>query len=413
MMFVRYRLISFIFFMSFCSRLFSQVWENRNEWNEEMERNFAYWIQHHSDQDLFTSPTSPYFGIKTDCADLALSLRIIFASQHQLPFFIGTQQRFNNLTTDLNHLLPSKRLLAFIDRINLNIGSADLAKSLSYPIAPQDISPGDLYIYTDQGAHHTYVVKELRENGNLLLLYSTVPRKTRKIELRVGMPAVAFTSSPYGFRRFRFPQYFYLADQSLPHWKAELSLQYDMLAQLGPEETMKEIRRIISKRQETFKEALERRVHNSCTAFRMRQEQIDDGAQHFAKNAYQCLNQQNFALYSTPLRDMVLFYELVGLKNLWIRLRKENVAPREKLLFYGLNYLSGLSTSPQSNQWGKQALQQLCPHLAPIDPREYIELYAEGAISSNPHHSPSARWGLTANLEIEQQWSKLNSCPSF
>lgn len=391
----------------------AQIWESNHDWNDEVESDYGQWINQQVSLDLFTNTSSPYHGIKTDCADLALTLRIIFSYERRLPFYIGSSASYHHLSRDFNHLGGTLRLKAFIDRINQNFASTHLAHHLTVPVAPSDIRPGDLYIYTDQGAHHTYVIQEIRSNGNMLLLYSTVPRKLRKIEVRIGMPAASFDAPPYGFRRFRYPQFFSLPLGKIPNLANNHHQQYQLVNQLGPTKALGEIKRILSKEPENIKQAIERRLHNSCTALRLRDELVNDTKSLFEKNGFRCLSQHEYSLYSTPLRDSVLFQEIAGLKNLWIKIVEKDLQPQSKALEAGLNYLADLPSNYSTEQ-GKKALNILCPTSAPIDLKAYLHHYQQGLISSLPYGPPGLRWGEIHLINDESSyWAKLQQCANY
>lgn len=381
------------------------VWDSTRDWDFEDEIEFSQWIKSAVSSDIFSKKDSPYFGIKTDCADSALALRIIFAAQNGIPFFIGKNSSSNRYSSNTNRydlLSPNERLIKFIDDISLNFASENLAYDLSYSIAPEQISPGDLYIYEDQGFRHTYIIKDKQDNGNFILWYSTVPRKIRPLLVRIGMPAKAFNGSPYGFRRFRLPQHFMIQEERIPQWNLNSGEQYSLLENLGQTGMMKEIRRRISLRSETFDEALNRRIQNSCVAFKARVELVEDTKVLFAENNYTCLNKSSYDLYSTPSRDGTIYQDLAQLKQLWLKVRAQEIPLKKPKWEVALDYFSGLSRQ------GKKELYALCPHAAPISWKEYLVNYSLGLISSSPYALPEKRWGL--EITGNSNWQQLEKC---
>ena len=66
------------------------VWEDTQSWSLEYEQKFSAWMQSPAvKENMFTSASSPYYGINTDCADTAYALRAIFAFENKLPSAAG------------------------------------------------------------------------------------------------------------------------------------------------------------------------------------------------------------------------------------------------------------------------------------------------------------------------------------
>ena len=76
-----------IFFVSQKSAR-SSVWESEQEWDEQWELNYQTWVKSDAVNSLMFTKAGSYPGISVDCADVAYSLRAIFAYEHKLPFMV-------------------------------------------------------------------------------------------------------------------------------------------------------------------------------------------------------------------------------------------------------------------------------------------------------------------------------------
>jgi hypothetical protein len=73
----------FLFFISF--NIKAAVWEDNQVWSLQYEEDFSNWMQSNAvNENIFSDPKSPYFGVSTDCADTAYALRAIFAFESSL-----------------------------------------------------------------------------------------------------------------------------------------------------------------------------------------------------------------------------------------------------------------------------------------------------------------------------------------
>ena len=59
----------------------AEVWQTNSQWNDNYKEDFKTWIKTNVDTDMFTSRTSPYYGIKVDCADVTYALKAVFGEK--------------------------------------------------------------------------------------------------------------------------------------------------------------------------------------------------------------------------------------------------------------------------------------------------------------------------------------------
>ena len=93
-------LLLFLCLISFISteKLFAAevIWQSKNTWNESWEEKFGQWISSSVDDDFFLKN-----NIETDCADVMVGLRWIFARNNSLPAantIEGTIELFGNFS---------------------------------------------------------------------------------------------------------------------------------------------------------------------------------------------------------------------------------------------------------------------------------------------------------------------------
>lgn len=163
------------------------IWKTENEWNWEWEQKYAIWIQNNVDQKFFYKKK-----IATDCADVAIAARWIFARIYKLPAaqsLAGSNVLFSNdsfkeewanLATDVNW---EKDILfrTALDYVLNNTYTHSLWND-SYPIqiAPESFLQGTYHLIIRGHTGHTQLVNYFNTQ-NFELIYSDVPRKIRKL----------------------------------------------------------------------------------------------------------------------------------------------------------------------------------------------------------------------------------------
>ena len=59
---------------------FASVWEDTQSWSVQYEEEYSQWVSSNKVfEGIFVDKSSPYYGIKVDCADTAYAFRAIFA----------------------------------------------------------------------------------------------------------------------------------------------------------------------------------------------------------------------------------------------------------------------------------------------------------------------------------------------
>lgn len=363
---------------------------------------YSNWVKNVVPQDIFSNPQSPYYGIKTDCADAAFALRAIYAFEHKLSFeFIENEgKRITEKTNRFDNIANTEigRLKAFIDFIADNIGSEVLASDNTYPIHLKSIRPGDLYITRWTNAkgeltRHVYIVKDILPTGDLLLYSSTQPRAVRPFLPRKGMPLRIFKEKPFGFRRFQAN--FNQSKDSHEHFS---NMQYDAL-KLGQDKFFAFVKENLKSSEDTLELNIERRIENICVALETRKDVVEMALEERA-NSSKCFSKAKYDEYSTPSRDKNIINDIERLRNGYKTILNNGL---DQELNYvtkiGLDHLVGEDDSTEA----MEALKGLCTitidqgleNRVLMTMKSFYDRYKSGIVSSNPNESLGARWGLS------------------
>lgn len=387
-------------FIICCQNTQASVWESDKVWDEKAELDYSHWVKDILATTLFNDKESPYYGIKTDCADALLVIRAIYSFENKLPFsFVNIDDvTISNKTAHYDHIEKSKRLNTFLNDLGDQISAESLAMKNTYSIYPRDIRPGDYYIVKWTNAegkvnHHSYLIKEILPTGNFYLLSSTTPKAKRVLATRLGMPVQYFSGAPFGFRRFKERVTTNLVHEDLT--------QYTWNS-LGENEFFSRVKDLLKTEEDTYKKNFERRFSNVCIALDVRLETVKEALRLKKERNGRCFSSSEYDEYSTPSRDQNLLRELEKIKNAWIVITTKKIPhdlSEEEVL--GLDYFIGKT----SHVSGKEALAKRCVVSIPMGTDElksmglksFFERLQSGAVSSNPNDSIESRYGFISS----------------
>lgn len=409
---------------------FGTVWDSPNYWDQTWENKFSEWMKTKVQRDIFKNPNSKWNGTKTDCADAAYAMRIIFSSENGLPFKMknpsgsrieeGETAKFLTNETEAfdSHEAGAKRVIRFIEYIGDSVGTEHLAYHDSYSTTVESINPGHIYIY-EYGfgtTRHTYVVKDRMIDGNLVLFYSTVPKAPRKLARKKGMPS-AFNGRPWGFKKFKQPHY-YDVDFVYTEETFKSNEQYDLLKKIGRSGLMKFFKKMLQLEEENLTNALSRYLGNACDALKDRQEVVNVTQTYLAQKGGRCMNKAEYYDYSTPGRDKNLIDTLEKLKESWINVLISNRSDDVPVfLANALNFFTGkrvnergdLEDLGRNETNGLADLNKLCQisfeHKSKsysLNLKDFYSRYNDKTIwgrrklSPHPNDPVLLRWGIKA-----------------
>ena len=408
-------LFTFIIFRMSFQVCQSAIYVADKSFDETLELEYREWVKKTVSSEIFSHPNSPYYGIKTDCADAAIALRLIFAFENKISFSFKDNE--GNLVTEktnrFDHFQSSQeKLKKLIDYLADKIGSETLAHSNTYPIQINQINSGDLYITRwknkkGEYTRHVYIIKDILPTGDLLLLSSTQPRAIRPLLARKGMPLHFFGEAPFGFRRFFQPGQ--QIPSQLPHYSLE---QYD-LKNKGETAFFNHLKNTLKNSEDSLKLNIQRRIENICVALTARADIIDMAIEYKKDNNIKCFSKGTYDEFSTPSRDQNIFNDIerlrAGVKSI---LSQNLVNDIDENVWLGLNFLLNSSEENRNDEGGLESIKNFCTIEVQIDSsktvllnmKSFYERFKKGYISSNPNESLPTRWGLAP---------KKSNCPSY
>lgn len=189
------------------------VWTPAGTWTWDWELRFQSWLDGIVDRGYLANR-----NIATDCADVPISFRWIFARIHGLPMALrlaGTGAVFSHQSMKTEWAsLPTdsdwerdQRFLAALDYVLNNTYTETLQRD-TYPVAvsPLAVLRGGVILHMGTSSNHARLIKEI-SNNRINTWNSTIPRALRHL-----YPSDLFISEDDlrgpkrgGFRRFRWP----------------------------------------------------------------------------------------------------------------------------------------------------------------------------------------------------------------
>ena len=299
----------------------ASVWEDYNQWDDYYEEQYSNWISSRAVYErMFIDSSSPYKGIRADCADAAYALRAIFSFENGLPFAINDPSGSRSGRTINNQLSKwdnygsrQRRLVAMINTIGDSVGSENLTHFDTYPIRLKNIHAGAVFSYKIQARfgkfiRHVYNIKGINPVGTFDTIYSTqaiadkgLPMTRRKDKEFINSP-----HTPWGFRAFKWPRHVTIGTDRLPSNYEASNEQYNLVAQLGSDRFFKLVKETVATIRETPQQQMRRSFDGVCEESVARIEYVNQALSHLRSIGGRCMDYQEFDAYSTPSRDTTL-----------------------------------------------------------------------------------------------------------
>lgn len=179
------------------------IWKAENSWSKEWERKYSDWVKNEITPEFFYN-----YKIPSDCADVIVGLRWIFARIHKLPsahHLAGSGRIFSNysLKSSWTNLPRAKdwyndKLFLRSLRYLMNNTYTGSLRTDTYPIRINNeyLMPGTMHLSTKYGRHVTMFKSiDLEKEKALNIIESTLPPKVRKLYSR---PFLFAQVEPYG-----------------------------------------------------------------------------------------------------------------------------------------------------------------------------------------------------------------------
>ena len=236
----------------------ADVWHATNVWSNYWENDYQQWVNEKLKTNVFTRGEGLLSGVSTDCADALYDIRIQYSYEHSLPFVINApdvleskMKLFGNNTSMFDFIKDEKtRVRAFINFINDEEGTETIFKD-TFPVSVNEINSGIVYIVEwslfGKINRHSYIIKGFDENHELLYYASDAPRKVRKLQIDTKYPRFSYGEAPFGFRRWKHPEFLLIPEKLIPPEEGYSIEQYKILERVGKKQILQEIRRRLQK----------------------------------------------------------------------------------------------------------------------------------------------------------------------
>ena len=187
----------------------AEVWPNENVWDDVWEGRYRDWVRTNWKDDIFMDPSKPiYYEFENDCADAVYAMRLVFSFENRLPFVINNRDKagkiISNSMSTWDNLSPPQRVRQFMNYV-ADMTSSESLRNDTYPIALNDIKPGDIYVAPGV---HSYQIVNVTDTGIAEVMASTTPKQARYLLRTPSFPFYVPEDKRFGdgYRRFKQPQ---------------------------------------------------------------------------------------------------------------------------------------------------------------------------------------------------------------
>ena len=299
----------------------AMVWKSENSWDEVWEKRYQHWVKNNWTEEFFMNEKKPiYYKFSHDCADAVYAMRLVFAYEYKLPFVINNPSKrgktISNGITQWDKLPEEKRVRRFMDYV-ANMTSTRSLENDTFPIALDDIKPGDVYVAPDV---HSYQVVDITDAGIAEVMSSTTPQAPRFLDRIPSFPFYVpedIKGKSDGYRRFIQPQNIRTPIKKQPGYNEEQfeiakSVNYDYVKFTDI------ISSALGSRTEAADEKTLRLLIAMCMYANDRSIYVYDALWHLQKIRKQgrkCMTRSEYDNYSTPSRDRRLTAFFNAVKN--------------------------------------------------------------------------------------------------
>jgi hypothetical protein len=395
------------------------IWTADKQWNSTYEAGFPEWVRTNFGKDAFHKPEDKaLFGLALDCSDAIYAMRIIYAYQNKLPFEINDPRNGRILSNEFTkwdgfrekrrhenddgtwstyegpEYTESDKLRAFIEFIGDITSTLNLVND-TYPVALDDIQPGDMFLLP---RNHAYIVKDIDPTGAMTTLSHSSPRAWRVMAEINDFPAEVpeDKSKRDGYRRFKPAEYLRKNPMRVPgasdeQWKIAASMGGDREAfALATQNALASIK-------EPMGAKAERLFASLCDYTTQRVDIVNQSISylgHIDQNmGRQCMTFGEYAEHSTPGRDKKLTGQFKLLRSL-------TQSPDWQNEQFGLKPVIEALFDP-ADAMSEQELGSYCA--IPFDIRGGRQITLReiwrgiegGRLVADPHAPLDSRWGLS------------------
>jgi len=393
------RQIVFLAFIFLSLPAQAMVWKSVNTWDKVWENRYQNWVKNNWTEDFFMNEKKPiYYKFSHDCADAVYAMRLVFSYEYKLPFVINNASRpgrtISNGMTRWDKYPRSVRVRKFMEYVADMTSTKTLAHD-TYPIALDDIKPGDIYAAPGK---HSYQIVNITINGVAEVMSSTTPKAPRFLDRIPSFPFYVpedYKHKRDGYRRFIQPQNIRKPLKKQPGYSIE---QYDIAKAVNYNYVRFTdiIASALGKRQERPDEKTLRLMIALCMYANDRAVYVYDALWHLQemkKKGRRCMTRAEYDNFSTPSRDRRLKAFFNAVKNHYERNAKYKPWTQPQ------RWAKTLFSLRQPPPAEVKKLNEFCMVQMSLGEKYFISLrelrqnIAAGKVISDPHAPLEYRWG--------------------
>ncbi len=389
----------FIILSSISTPSLAMVWKSENFWDDVWEKRYQHWVKNNWTEEFFMDEKKPiYYMFSHDCADAVYAMRLVFSYEYKLPFVIHNPSKrgktISNGKTSWDKLPEEQRVRKFMDYV-ADMTSTRSLENDTYPIALDDIKPGDVYVAPDV---HSYQIVNITDAGIAEVMSSTTPKAPRFLDRIPSFPFYVPEDAKRkgdGYRRFIQPQNIRKAIKKQPKYNEEQfeiaeAVNYDYVKFTDI------ISSALGKRTEEPDEKTLRLLIAMCMYANDRSIYVYDALWHLQqirKKGRKCMTRNEYDNYSTPSRDRRLTAFFVAVKN---HFEKNN---KYKHWTQPQRWAKTLFTIEEPSPTEIKDLNSFCKVQMSLGEEYFIPLRElrqnlfAGKVISDPHAPLEYRWG--------------------
>ena len=393
----------------------AEVWPNENVWDDVWEGRYRDWVRTNWKDDIFMDPSKPiYYEFENDCADAVYAMRLVFSFENRLPFVINNRDKagkiISNSMSTWDNLSPPQRVRQFMNYV-ADMTSSESLRNDTYPIALNDIKPGDIYVAPGV---HSYQIVNVTDTGIAEVMASTTPKQARYVLRTPSFPFYVPEDKRFGdgYRRFKEPQNVMKPANQQPGYSEE---QFQVAAgvQLDYVAFTDVISKKLGKRVESPDEKTQRLLLALCMYANDRSVYVYDALWYLQKirnEGRHCMNAKEYNDHSTPGRDKRLHLFFDSIRRHLDRVGRFD--PRSQPARWAKAVFSNDEPPPQEMKFLNDFCQVQMTLVDDGQPNYYMSLrelrqnVEAGSLVSDPHAPLAHRWGI-----IKQPF--VSDCPTY
>nr|CAA6829699.1 MAG: Unknown protein [uncultured Thiotrichaceae bacterium] len=380
----------------------ADVWQAQNRWDDNWERRYQHWVKTQWTEDIFMNPSKPpLYKYETDCSDASYAMRLIFSFENRLPFVVNDPSRpgqlISNRKSTWDNLSQGHRLRMFLDFMADMTSTKSLSQD-TFPVALNDIKPGDIYVAPGV---HSYQIVNVTETGIAEVMASTTPKKSRHLLKTPSFPFYVPEDKQMldGYRRFKTPANILRPAHQQPGYSEE---QFRLAADLGFDyvKFTDIVARKLGRRPELPDEKTTRLLLALCMYANDRSVYVYDALWHLQKirrEGRHCMTQREYDDFSTPSRDKRLGLFFSSIRHHIERIGRFDPNSRPA------RWAKAVFSNDQPPQSEMEHLNQFCMVQLTLGEELYMPLrelrenLERGRLVSDPHAPLQYRWGIARN----------------